>query len=209
MRKVNDKFFEGHVLRPESHLLGSEGLTYYYALYKDSGIKYCDCRTLLLKYDGRIGTGVGGFSPVEGDYRDFPKYIRIPIAEAAQDAFEIFTDYFQRKTDIGKKVWFHELKSSEGEAIRFTFWNEDSDHAFLVSGFEKDENWGKDFFQLEKGKFKSKPTATSSGVAKAEYTKWIVSKNAELVDSEKVLEKIYPFMRERINNLFTEDKKGW
>jgi hypothetical protein len=208
MRKVNDKFFEGHVLRPESNLLGSDGLTYYYALYKDSGIRYCDCRTLLLRYNGDMGTSVGGFSPVEGDYKDFPKYIRIPIAEAAEDAFEIFTDYFQRKTNIGKKVWFHELKLDEGETLRFTFWNEDADNAFLVKGFKKDENWGKDFFTVIKGKFKSKPTATSSGVAKGEYYKWIASKNAE-VDSEVVLEKIYPFMRERIANLFTEDKKGW
>ena len=38
------------------------------------------------------------------------------------------------------------------------------------------------------------------------FIKWTASKNARLVDKQEILEKVYPFIREKITNLFQNPK---
>ena len=224
MKKIHDRLFDGHVIRQESTRTSSEGLEYYAGIVRDGNIRYADVRTLILKFnsldgDGSFGTCAGGYSPVESEYKNFPSYQRIPISEALPDAFEIFTDNFESIVKMEKKVWFHENRLENAQTINFTFWNDKPQYAFLVRGFQNDAGWRRDTFWLERGVIHKAPTATANGLAKSGRpiagrpgcyrfsTKIVMSKKAQMVDREEVLEKIYPFMKERIQKMFNDFKK--
>jgi hypothetical protein len=175
-----------------------------------------DTRSLVFDFnsvdgDGSFGIQVAGYSPTGSilSRLETEDFIRISEDDIREYALNEFKTKFEKLLSLDNQIYYN--KTEKNGAVSITFWNSNSDHAFLLQGFYPPDSWGKEVFTLDKGVVKTYPDANNSGVAQSgRRASWgrkiTMSKNAQLVDKSVLLDPIYEFMVEKIDFLFNAKK---